>query len=58
MSSLNADMCPKGVDPITPFANYRSINITISAIDGSLEGFVRLKINSDSILLPANGNSW
>lgn len=51
-------MCPKGDDPMTSFANYLTVTISLRVSAGKLGGNVYLLINGQLIVFPAWYGSW
>jgi hypothetical protein len=46
-------LCPKGDDPLTPFTDYRTIEIETSALYGTLDGSFSFTFNGESFSFPA-----
>jgi len=56
-SACEMRMCPKGDDPLTPFSNYRTIVISLSATS-RIGGNIQFWINGQNIMFPAHYASW
>ena len=51
-------MCPKGDDPLTPFTDYRTIEITTSSTAGLIAGFIKFRFEGEQISIDANANNF
>jgi EGF-like domain len=51
-------MCPKGVDPLTFYSEYRAITLVTSAQGGFLQGEMTFSFNGQSFTFPANARKW
>jgi hypothetical protein len=47
-------MCPKGIDPLTSYSEYRTITLTTHSDSGTLAGQLKFTFNGEYIYLPAN----
>jgi len=56
-SACEMRMCPKGDDPLTPFSNYRTIVIALSATS-KIGGTIQFWINGQAVQFPAYYSSW
>ena len=51
-------MCPKGVDPLTFYSDYRSIILQTTALRGKLGGMMRFIFNGQFFNFPASARKW
>ena len=51
-------MCPKGDDPLTPFSDYYSITLHVTATSGTLGGSIQFIFNGEVISFPAHGAAF
>ena len=51
-------MCPKGDDPLTKTEDFRTISITTSATEGTLDGYFTFRFNNYYFDFPGHGSNW
>jgi hypothetical protein len=51
-------ICAKGDDPLTPYQDYRTLQIAINADSGTYGGSFKLNFNGYSLAFPATASLW
>lgn len=56
--SCNMRMCPKGVDPLSEFTDWRTIELSTKSTTGRLGGYFKFKFYDEDFIFSADSDVW